>query len=413
MEVKSKTRNSQHRIMKVLVLSSLFPSPGSINNGIFIKEQLKEIKKLCSVIGVVSPKPWLSKIKDNPKEEEWGDIKIYRPRYFMIPKLTIYLNGFFYFISVYLFLRRMKRLVNIDIIHVHFAYPAGFAGVLLGKMFKKHVILTVRGTDINCFPQNSLLRIVIRYTLKNVNGIIAVSYALKKKVSNMGIEVNKIAVIPNGVNLNLFKPILKRVARMELGIDNNCKIILFVGNFEKVKGLEYLVRAFKEICYSNVINNTKLVLIGTGPLYDLIKKMIDDYGIKDRVILKNYIPHEEVPLWMNASDVFCLTSLNEGRPNVLYEAIACGIPVVATNVGGVAEIIISDELGALIPPKSAKDTKDALTRVLNKDWSSQSIRAYALPHSAAKYSKKVVDIYNKCFEPLWVQNYVNNIETDS
>lgn len=385
-----------NRAIKILVLSSLFPSPASPNSGIFIKEQLKEIMKLCSVIGVVSPKPWLPKIKDNPKEEVWGDIKIFRPRYFMIPKLTVYLNGFFYFISVYLFLRRMKEFIDFDILHVHFAYPTGFAGVLLGKILKKKVILTVRGTDINSFPENRILRIFIKYTLTNVEETIAVSNALKKEVAKMDVAVNKVTVIPNGVNLNLFKPMPKRDARKELGLDNHYNIILFVGNLEKVKGLEYLLRAFKEICNSNVIDNTILVLIGTGSLYNLINKMIDDYGIQDCVMLKNHIPHEGIPLWINASDVLCLASLSEGRPNVLYEAIACGIPVVATNVGGISEIIASKELGELTPSKSANDLKDALIRVLMKEWDSQSIRNYALPHSMAKYSKKVVDVYHKC-----------------
>lgn len=382
--------------MKILVLSSLFPSPASPNSGIFIKEQLKEIKKLCSVIGVISPVPWLSDRNGKSIREEWEDTIIYRPRFFTIPKFTIYLNGFFYFISVYFFLRKMKELINFEILHVHFAYPAGFAGALLGKILKKKVVLTVRGTDINSFPRNPLLRILIKYTLKNVEEIISVSDALKTKVSNMGIEVSKITVIPNGVNLDLFSPIPKRDARKELGLDRHCKIILFVGNFEKVKGLDFLLRAFKGIGNSNIIDKTILVLIGTGSLYNVINKMIDDYGIQDRVMLKSYIPHEGIPLWMNASDVLCLTSLSEGRPNVLYEAIACGIPVVATDVGGISEIIVSKELGELIPSKSVNDIQDALLRVLKKEWDAQSIRNYALPHSMASYSKKVVDVYHKC-----------------
>ncbi len=388
--------------MKVLVLSSLFPSSASPNSGIFIKEQLKGIKKLCSVIGIVSPKPWLSKIKDNPKEEDWGDIKIFRPRFFMIPKITVYLNGFFYFISVYLFLRRMKELTNFDILHVHFAYPAGFAGVLLGKVFRKRILLTVRGTDINYFPQNPFLRILIRYTLKSVDEIIAVSESLRKKVIGLSIDENKISVIPNGVDLNRFKPIQKKTARAHVGLSSNDKMILYVGAFEKVKGLSYLISAFKEICndadknISNDIQIPKLVLIGKGSLYNKIYNTILDYGIERNVLIKKYISHEDVPLWMNSCDVLCLTSLNEGRPNVLYEAIACGIPVVATDVGGVSEIIISNKLGELVPSKNVVEIKNALIRVLKKVWDAESIRNYALSHSVDTYSEKVADVYQKC-----------------
>lgn len=394
--------------MRVLVLSSLFPRDTSPNIGIFIKEQLEEIKKLCSVVGVISPIPWFPFLmkfrgkhggKHDLVEEKWGNIGIYRPSFFMIPRLTIYLNGFFYFISVYIFLRRKKELNDFDILHVHFAYPAGFAGVLLGKILKRRIVLSVRGTDINDFPRNLLLRILIRYTLKNVEEIIAVGNALKEKVSNLGIDTHKITVIPNGVNLNIFKSISKKTARDRLGIDIDSKVILNVGNLVKVKGVEYLLKAFKEIYYSNSICKPVLIIIGTGPLYNTIKKIICDFGISDNVILKRYVTHEEIPLWINSSDVFCLTSLNEGRPNVLYEAIACGIPVVATNVGGVSEIIVSSDLGELVPPRNVIEIKNALERVLNKAWDNQSIRKYALSHSMAKYSEEVVKVYHRAAKP--------------
>lgn len=391
--------------MKVLVISSLFPSKASPTSGIFIKEQLKEIKKWCSVICVISPTPWHLSIKklgqrnndnDRPREEDWEDNRIYRPRYFMIPKITVYLNGFFYFLSVYILIKRKKELANFDIIHVHFAYPAGFAAALIGKILKKPVVLTVRGTDINYFPTDPVLKIIIRYSLNRITKIIAVSDNLKRKVSNLNIKCNKIEVVPNGVDLNLFKAIDKGSVRKKLGINDHNKVILYVGAFEKVKGLEFLLRAYKEILKSYVFNEATLILIGTGSITKKIKRMIWDYDIYDHVLLKKYIKHEEIPLWMNASDVFCLPSLNEGRPNVLYEAIACGTPVVATNVGGVSEIIVSDELGELIPSKSVNDIINALTRVLKKEWNIKRIRNYAIQHSTSRYAEKIVDIYKKC-----------------
>jgi len=408
-----------NKTIKVLVLSSLFPSKVSPNHGIFVREQLKEIRKLCSVVGVISPIPWMplqnilsrkGSNKISTSEEEWDNIKVYHPRHFLIPKLTVYLNGFLYFISVCLFLRRKKELANFDILHVHFAYPAGFAGVLLGKMLKRRVVLSVRGTDINYFPKNPILKTFIKYALKNVEEIIAVSDALKEKVSELGIDENKITIIPNGINLELFKPISKKIAREKAGLTDHKKVILFVGSFVKVKGVEYLLEAFKEICTSNNSSGITLVLIGSGPLYATIKKKICDYGIDGRVLLKNSIPHKEIPMWMSSSDVFCLTSLNEGRPNVLYEAIACGIPVVATNVGGISEIIVSRKLGELVTPKNLTEIENALKRVLNKGWDIQSIRHYALSHSVTKYSEKVVEVYRKCLN-MQGSLTVNKIES--
>ncbi len=390
--------------MRVLVLSSLFPSNASPTSGIFIKEQLNEIRKLCTIACIISPTPWVPPIKklrerskDNkrPEIEQWEDVMIYRPRYFMIPKLTVYLNGFLYFISVYFFLKK-KKIINFDIIHVHFAYPAGFVGALLGKILRKAVILTVRGTDINYFPRDPVLKIFIKYALKNTGKVIAVSESLRKRVLDIGVDENKITVIPNGVDLKIFKPASKQYVRKKLGLSSKSNVILYVGALEKVKGPEYLLKAFKEIYSLKAVSEPLLVLIGSGSLYESIKRMLDEYDIRHCVLMKDYIAHEEIPLWMNASDVFCLASLNEGRPNVLYEAMACGLPVIATAVGGIPEILICDQLGMLVPSKSIEDIKNAIIMVLSKSYDAQSIRDYALPHSVTFYSKKILDEYHAC-----------------
>jgi teichuronic acid biosynthesis glycosyltransferase TuaC len=390
--------------VRVLVLSSLFPTDEVPNRGIFIKEQLRHIKKQCHVVGVISPKPWkplVSWKRGKEKkgylatEERWDGVTIYHLTYFMIPKLTVYLNWLFYFWSVYRWIRRQRWSEQFDILHVHFAYPDGLAGVLLGKWLQKTVILTVRGSDINYFPKHVVLRALIKHTLRAVTGVIAVSDDLQHKVVALGLPREKVKVIPNGVDLDLCRPLPKAITRAKLGLENWSHIILYVGSLEAVKGIAYLLRAFQEGVELELGRETLLVMIGQGSWQGRVQRLLHELDIVDRVLWKSYVPHEEIPIWMNASDVLCLTSLSEGRPNVLYEAMACGRPVVASNVGGVSEVVCSHELGEVVPAGNAHEVQAAMVRVLRKTWDPHTIRRYALEHSSAFYAAQVVETYEQ------------------
>jgi glycosyltransferase involved in cell wall biosynthesis len=388
--------------MRVLVVSSLFPTREEPNSGIFIKEQLKHIKQQCCVIGVVSPKPWKplagwksgrGRSRHLAEEEQWEGIAVHHLKYFMVPKLTVYLNWLFYYWSVSRFIRRRGWQQRFDVLHVHFAYPAGFAGVLLGKRLRKAVILTVRGSDINHFPKHAVLRALIKYSLKAVAGVIAVSDDLKQKVVDLGLVEEKVKVIPNGVDLDVFRPMSKTTARAQLDLGSWDKIVLYVGSLEAVKGIDSLLHAFRELRELERGRRILLVVIGQGTLQCHMQRMIDTFGMHDCVLWQPYVPHDEIPVWMNASDVLCLTSLSEGRPNVLYEAMACGLPVVASSVGGVPEMVCSDQLGELVPAGNVPEIREAMRRVLEKVWDAQAIRRYALEHSSSTYAQQVVAMY--------------------
>jgi glycosyltransferase involved in cell wall biosynthesis len=117
----------------------------------------------------------------------------------------------------------------------------------------------------------------------------------------------------------------------------------------------------------------RLVLVGDGPLRQALGRLSQDLGISDRVVFAGKRDHAEVALWMNAADVFCLPSLREGHPNVVMEALACGTPVVASDVGAVSEIL-SSETGLLVPPANAQRLAEALRHAFRTPWNRERIR---------------------------------------
>ena len=124
-----------------------------------------------------------------------------------------------------------------------------------------------------------------------------------------------------------------------------------------------------------------LTLVGTGPLEPELRELIQKYGLEDHVWLMGARPHEEVALWMNACDLFCLPSWMEGCPNVVVEARASGKPVVASNVGGIPDLIPDARYGLLVPPRDTQALAKALQLALEREWHHETILALAHQHT--------------------------------
>jgi glycosyltransferase involved in cell wall biosynthesis/peptidoglycan/xylan/chitin deacetylase (PgdA/CDA1 family) len=345
------------KLMKILAISNLFPNSAEPGRGIFNKQQFVELARLCD-LRVMAPLPWYSK-KTIPQEESIDGIKTYHYRYFMIPKICRSLYGIFFYISLLPNIKRLHKKFKFDAILATWAYPDAFGSYLIAKYLRRPIVIKVHGTDINLYSRYFLRRKMIVWALSNSDKVIAVSVALKDQMVKIGVPSEKIVVIPNGVNADLFAPMDHVECRRKLGLTLNKKIILFVGNLVKIKGVETLVTAF-----AGLRVNGLLVLVGDGPLEGTLRAKVKAMGIEDSVIFAGRKPHDEIRYYMNACDVFCLPSVNEGCPNVLLEAVACGKYIVATRVGGIPEIIESDKIGIMVEPDKPAELMEALKRGL-------------------------------------------------
>lgn len=361
--------------MKVLVFTTLYPNNVRPNFGVFIKERMTAFARRpgCE-IKVVAPVPYFPPLKVSHRwhysqvlrKETIEGVEVYHPRYLMIPKIGMSLHGMMLFLSVQRFIKRLRRDFKFDLIDAHYVYPDGFAAVLLGRFFNKPVVVSARGSDIHKFPEFRVIRQLIIFTLQRAAAVIAVSYALKAEMVDLGINADKICVIPNGINRQKFFPIPKTEARKSLGLPDK-RIVLSVGALIPGKGFDLLIDAIDHISKTTSFNDIRLYIIGEGKLRKKLESIINKRGLSETIILIGLLQHHELNLWFNSADVFCLASSREGFPNVLCEALACGTPVIASRVGGAPEIVFSEEIGYLVE-RNPEELAEKIIRALMRTW---------------------------------------------
>lgn len=371
--------------MKVLIISNLFPSANDPQRGVFNKQQFVELSKFCEV-RVVAPLPWVPSFLKHtftevPEEETIEGLRVYHPRHFVIPKIGRFLNGFLFYGGILSTVKEIRKQFPFDIVLASWAYPDSFAAALVAQKLKKPLVVKVHGTDINTAHQYFLRPAMIRYALTKAEKIIAVTQDLKEKIVRLGVPQEKVAVIPNGVNTELFKKMDARECRNRIPLSANAKQVLFIGNLVPIKGVEYLIKAFKDVPQEVCLN-----IIGEGELRESLENLARECRVSSRVFFRGKRPHQEIPLWMNACDALCLPSLNEGCPNVILEALACGMPIVASGVGGIPEMIPEGKNGILVEPANPQALSQAIGKVVsqNRNGSLKDHGTLSWPDNARK-----------------------------
>jgi N-acetyl-alpha-D-glucosaminyl L-malate synthase BshA len=271
-----------------------------------------------------------------------------------------------YVISLFFNLIRIIKKYKIDIIHAHSVIPTGFIGIVVAKIIACPSVITSHGMDINNFDAKSIYGHLISFSLNHCDKAIAVSGDLAETMKSLGIEENKIVILRNAVDTERFKPSKNMQLRHKCKIGKNEVLILFVGYLDSFKGIFELIDAFYEINKKN--KNVKLMIVGTGPKEDELKKKVSKLSLKNFVIFTGNIAPIEMHKYYQAADIFLLPSYTDagGPPVVFIEAMACGLPVIGTNVGGIPEGIENGINGFIIPPKNVDELTNRL-EILFKD----------------------------------------------
>jgi teichuronic acid biosynthesis glycosyltransferase TuaC len=370
--------------VNVLVLSHMFPSERDAGAGIFVLEQIRSLRAAGHKVTVVSPTPWaprslnfLGSVKKYmmvPRSSVVDEFPVARPRVPTLPhRWGFWLSGLLFYLSCRRVMRRILKHNEFDVIHAHAIMPDGFAAVLLGMEFHLPTVCTVHGSDVNVYPATSrLVRLATIWALRHVDRVITVSAELRKHVLALAGKVD-VAVIHNGADTSKFKPTDKKNSRATLALLSPRKIVCFVGYLRPEKGIEFLLEAFAGL----QTPNSQLCIVGDGPLRQSLMAQADKLGIARSCLFAGKRPHDEVPLWLSASDCLVLCSLSEGLPTILPEAMLCRTPVVATPVGGVPEIILESETGKLVPCKDVKALTRAIDQILSDDCLASTIATRA------------------------------------
>ena len=392
--------------MNVLTYTSLWPNAERPDFAVFVKHRVAAMARLADVnIRIVAPLPYFPRqfqfsfvpshwrrAAGLPEREEIAGLETHHPRHLVTPKLGMSFYSRWMANGTEPLVRRLHAERPIDAIDAHYVYPDGHAAILLGERLRIPVVITARGTDINHFSRMRLIRPMIRDTLRRAAGVIAVSDALKQRMIELGIEEEKIAVIRNGVDNAIFYPRDRAESRQRLGLDAESKIAVAAGALVPLKGFDRLIDAMTLVEDPRV----KLYIIGEGAERAKLQSRIAARNLTDRVFLPGARPQSELAEWYSAADVFCLASHREGCPNVVIEAMACGAPVVAADVGAVRELVSSADFGRVVSTPTAESFAEEIQKAMQMDWDRKMISAHGGARSWAEVAEEVMRFYSQC-----------------
>ncbi|MDP1902583.1 MAG: glycosyltransferase [Rubrivivax sp.] len=372
----------------VVVLSSLFPSAAQPVAGLFIRERMFRVGRRLPLV-VVAPSPWfplqrlLARWRPGfrpgaPREEAQFGTPVWYPRFFSLPGVLKRLDGWFMALGAWPRLRALQRAGRLDVLDAHFAYPDGFAATRLGRWLGVPVTITMRGTEAR-HAQDPSLRPLVAQALQRADRVFAVSESLRQVALGMGVPPERVRVVGNGVDLERFRPIDRTQARAALGLPPGAPVLVSVGGLCERKGFHRVIACLPALHAKG--SQAHLLVVGgpspEGDWTERLKAQVRELGLADRVHFTGPVPPQELHRVLSAADVFVLATRNEGWANVFLEAMACGLPVVTTNVGGNAEVVCRPELGTVVPFGDAGALTAAMHAALGRAWDRAAIREYA------------------------------------
>jgi len=368
--------------LRLLVFSTLFPNAAQPNHGIFVETRLRHLLATGEATAtVLAPVPYFPSADQRfgawaryagvPLRERRHGLDIDHPRYLAIPRIGMSAAPVLLFWAS---LRAARRLLaageKFALIDAHYLYPDGVAAVWLGAALDLPVVLTARGSDVTQLPDFAIPRRLIRGAIGRAAGLVAVSAALRDRLLALGADPARTIVLRNGVDTTLFRPPADRDAvRAALGMAG--PTLLSVGALIPRKRHHLAIDALK------LLPGTSLVIVGEGPELASLQAHIVAGGLAARVRLAGPVAHAELPAWYGAADLSVLASAREGWANVLLESMACGTPVVASDIPGNAEVIREAPAGRIVAANTAEGFADAIGALLAGPPVRDATRAYA------------------------------------
>ena len=362
--------------MKILVISQMFPCKRHPTSGIFLANMLMELAKKVDRLIVVTPRVYIPKFLTifkkrwkkwwlDPMTSNENDLEIIRPFVPFLPGINMLgLNGVLMYYSLRKTIKKYLKKEKIEIIVGHNILPEAIAATRLGKKYGLPVLSWAIGSDIHDFAQSSKLNnYLTKKCLENSNLILATSKELKSCIDKLcncsvprktfyrGIDLGNFCNLPD-----------KNVLKQNLNLKSNNKYILFVGRLIFDKGIYELAEAFINI--TKKYSDYHLILLGEELEKEALVKIFEDANVLNKVQFKGIAVHKEVARYMKASDLLLFPSWAEGLPNVVIESMAVGLPVVATDVGGIPEILYNEITGLSVPKQNVEKLTEAAMQMI-------------------------------------------------
>jgi len=367
--------------LRLLTFTTLFPDSVRPNHGIFVENRLRHLVATGEATStVLAPVPffpfgserfgaWGVLARVPPREERHG-LAVYHPRYLVIPRIGMSVAP----LLLYEAARRaiaglLAGGLAFDLIDAHYVYPDGVAAVWLGRHFGKPVVVTARGSDLTELPDYRVPNWFIRRAVGGADGLIGVSAALRERLVELGAAPSRTVTLRNGVDTTAFRPVDRDAARAALGLTG--PTLISVGSLIPRKGHHLTIEALL------ALPEFSLLVVGDGPERAALEAQIARLGLGARVRLLGPRPHAELPRFYGAADASVLASSREGWANVLLESMACGTPVVASNIPGNPEVVQEWAAGLVIEENTPAGIAAGVRRLFANPPSRAATRAYA------------------------------------
>ena len=296
---------------------------------------------------------------------------------------------------------RMLKRNQYHVIHCFFTIPAGLVGILVKQMYRIPVIVSLRGSDVPFYnPDEFRLQILalqplIRFIWKQSNRVVALSEGLRETARKTLYDYDY-GVIHNGIDTDVFKPIESFHSN-----DNNTVKLITVSRLVERKGIQYLLHALAELRAEGVDYQFKLLVVGDGNYRAALEDLTKNLKLEDVISFYGFCPNEKLPELYSSSDIFVLPSLTESFGQVFGEAMACGLPIIGTTVGGIPEVVIDSENGILVQPRDVSALKQALYKLIKNPeirakMKQRNVRRIKDQFDWRVTAKQYREIYLKC-----------------
>lgn len=390
--------------IKVLIFSHMYPNKMDHNYGIFIHNHVKHLLEEAASVKVISPVPYAPRVMQYkskwkyyhqiPGHDVIDRVHIDYSRYICFPgKLSRTVSCYTMYYGILKTLNSAINKYKPEVLHMHTATPDGYVGLLLKKKYNLPLVCSLRGSDINSYPyRDRLTMLLTKKVISEADQLISVSHALKSVAESIAKPKNPIEAVYNGCNLEsfVFNEHRRLQYRKKIGISPLERAIIFVGDIKESKGVFELINAFNKL--NSSFPNLHLIFLGSDSGDTTIKNIISSSNLHNKIHLVGSKPHNEVAHWLCAADIFALPSYNEGMPNAVIEAMACGLPVIATRVGGIPEIVTEDT-GILVSPKNTELLVRGIKQMLSKKWDRDVIRSHVEDFTWERNAKETMQIY--------------------
>ncbi|MGD9826222.1 glycosyltransferase [Desulfobacter sp.] len=379
--------------MKILSFSYCFPNETNPNWGIFVFQRIKALSKFAD-LQVCSPVPWFPFLAPGKKIVHgiWKGLEVSRPRFFYTPKILKNNDARFYARGILPWVKKLCRTWQPDILDAHFVWPDGVGVSLIARDIGIPYVITLRGKLFECMKEPSQVRQCAE-ALKDASAVISVSSGLAEAAIKLGADLARISVIPNGVDAENFNIKDKSACRKSLGLPEDKKILVTVAHLGHRKGHHEVIRAL-----SGLSEDVCLVLVGgpaQGGNHETIMAEAEKSGVARQIILAGPQPYDQVARYFSAADASVLASYREGCPNAVLESLACGTPVVATDVGAVRDILPVPGAGCIVPRKQIEPLKEGIKTVLSTKWEPESVLEASKVRSWEQVAIEVESVFQK------------------